>query len=338
MSEQEVRRAKILHKYVENPHYSHSRIADELGISKSGVTLVIKRYKATGTISRKPGSGGRRFGRKDLPKKVDAALQRNPGLSLNDLASKLGSSKGNMQKVKEKLGYKTRKVQKIPNRNYKQNLSAHSRARKLYDQVMVQHKGCFILDDETYGKADFKQMPGNEHYSEREGRPVDEQYKRKKVDKFAKKYLIWQAICSCGKSSSIYVCKGTMKSDEYLRECLKKRFLKLYRDHDIPPVFWPDLATIHYSRAVLEWFKANNIVYVEKEMNPPNCPQLRNIEKYWAKLKRIVKKKSTAAKDLPTFKRKVNAAAKAIGPEGVQSLMATVKARVRLFIRGQELK
>lgn len=47
-------------------------------------------------------------------------------------------------------------------------------------------------------KDDFKQMPGNEYYSESEDRIVEENFKQKKVDKFAKKYLIWQAICSCG--------------------------------------------------------------------------------------------------------------------------------------------
>lgn len=38
-----------------------------------------------------------------------------------------------------------------------------------------------ILDDETYIKADFKQMPGNEYYSEREGRPVSDDVKKKKL-------------------------------------------------------------------------------------------------------------------------------------------------------------
>lgn len=47
------------------------------------------------------------------------------------------------------LGFKTRKVQKTPNRNDKQNLTAKTRALKLYERKLVGHVGCLILDDET---------------------------------------------------------------------------------------------------------------------------------------------------------------------------------------------
>jgi site-specific recombinase XerC len=74
-----------------------------------------------------------------------------------------------------------------------------------------------------------------------------------------------------------------------------------------------------------------------KNMNPPNTPEIRNIEKYWAKLKFEVKKRSSAAENLVSFKRKLNAAAKAIGRDGVQSLMGSTKNRVRKFSRGEDL-
>ena len=72
------------------------------------------------------------------------------------------------------------------------------------------------MDDETYVKADFQQMPGQNYYSVRKGRTVDDKFKKKKVNKYAEKYLIWQAICSCGMKSSIHVCKGTLNGQEYL--------------------------------------------------------------------------------------------------------------------------
>lgn len=147
----------------------------------------------------------------------------------------------------------------------------------------------------------------------------------------ARSLLVWQ-------STSIYVCEGTLKSDEYIKECLEKRLLKLYREHDVPPVFWPDLATIHYSRAAMAWYASSNVDVVPKNMNPPNTPELRNIEKYWALLKREVKKRCSAAENLKSFKEKVSRAAKAIGPSGVQSLMSSVQSRVRKFVRGDDLK
>lgn len=337
MKEQE-RREIILHNYVKFPDISYRALAKKLKMAKTTVTYVLNRYKGSGSITRKKGSGGKRFGRNDLKRRIDGMLKRNPRLSLQDLGVKVKTSTCNVHRIKRILNYRTRKVQKAPNRSYKQNLTARSRARKLYDELLCPHKGCVIMDDETYLKADFKQMPGNEHYSVRDGRSVSDDVRLKKVDKFAKKYMIWQALCTCGKSSSIYVCEGSMKAEEYLKECLQKRLLKLYQDHDIPPLFWPDLATIHYARSVMSWYEVNNIKFVPKTHNPPNTPEIRNIENYWSHLKRVLIKKFSAAVNLSSFKSKVVAAGKSFTREAVQSQMMSVQSRVRKFARGEPLK
>lgn len=140
---------------------------------------------------------------------------------------------------------KSYKIQKVPNCCDKQNETAKKRALKLYSEVLTKHSGCILQDDETYVKADFQQMPGQGFYSERDGAFVDKKFRSKYVDKFAKKHLIWQGICSCGRRTQCYVVMGTLKSDEYIKECLQRRFLPLYQQHNIPPLFWLDLAAIH---------------------------------------------------------------------------------------------
>ena len=92
----------------------------------------------------------------------------------------------------------------------------------------------------------------------------------------AKKYLVWQAICGCGKISEPYITTGNMNGQIYRDECLQKRPL---------PLFWPDLATCHYAKPVMKWYEANDVVFVPKEANPPNSPELRPTEKCWAVVK-----------------------------------------------------
>ena len=70
----------------------------------------------------------------------------------------------------------------------------------------------------------------------------------------------------------------------------------MYKLHSTPPIFWPDLATIQYSRETVEWFRNNKIQFVEKEGNPPNCPKIRPVEKFWAPIKSILRKTSKVAK------------------------------------------
>ena len=78
---EKAQREKIVHKYLENPGASNRSIAKELKISYSTVTDVLKRYKATLSIERKPGSGLNQHKRKpDIYKQLVSACKKNSGL------------------------------------------------------------------------------------------------------------------------------------------------------------------------------------------------------------------------------------------------------------------
>ena len=79
-----------------------------------------------------------------------------------------------------------------------------------------------------------------------------------------------------------------MKADEYLRECLVKRLLPFLKSkYQLSDVFfWPDMASIHYEKNVINWLKLKGIQFVKKADNTPNCPQVRPIEKFWSFCKR----------------------------------------------------
>lgn len=235
------------------------------------------------------------------------------------------------------MGYKTYKAQKVPNRRDKQNENARKRALKLYNEVLIKHKGCVNQDDKTYLKCDFKQMPGQEYYLKRVGKFVDNKLKSKYVEKIAKRFMIWQAICSCGRRTLPYVIAGSLKSSEYIKECLDKRLLPRYRQHNVSPLFWPDLASIHYSGDTFSWYEENDFAYIKKIHNPTNSPEHRLIERYWAILKCNVKKTLSPATDIKSFKKKLDGAIKSIDKKVVQNLMGGVKGKVRKFGRGEKI-
>lgn len=253
-------RKKILHKYTENPNVSASSIAKCLKLPKSTVCNVIKLFKATLTIDRAPGSG-RKSGPADkkLALKVIKSLKNNPGLSVRDQAKKFNTSKSNIQKIRSRCGYKSYRAIKQPNRTEKQNLIAKTRARLLYEKVLTKHKGCVLIDDETYVKMDFKQLPGQKYYCSMIRGNVPKKFKYVLQDKYAKKAMIWQGICSCGIKSRGFVTTSTINAKLYIDECLKKRLLPVIRSHKDPVKFWPDLASIHYARSTMQWFEANQV-------------------------------------------------------------------------------
>ena len=81
------------------------------------------------------------------------------------------------------------------------------------------------------------------------------------------------AIGCWGNKIKPLVVSGTLKSDEYLEKCLP-----FYRRHDTPPILWPDLASTHYSKQVVNWLVNEKVTFGLKEYNPPNTLELRPIK------------------------------------------------------------
>ncbi|XP_062556996.1 uncharacterized protein LOC134221839 [Armigeres subalbatus] len=112
-------------------------------------------------------------------------------------------------------------------------------------------------------------------------------------------------------------------------ECLLLPFLK---KHGCSVLFLPDLASCHYGKKAMEWYAANNVQVVPKDKNPPNTPELRPIVKYWAIVKRNLKKTNKTAKDEQQFKANWLSAPKKVDKVAVQNLIAGVKP-LKCFIK-----
>lgn len=288
-------------------------------------------------MERTPGSGRKRGPvDKKLTKKVLKSCKDNPGLSDNDRAQRYRTSRTNIRNIRLRAGLKSYKAIKQPNRSEKQNLTAKTRARLLYTLVLTKFQGCVVMDDETYVKFDFKQIPGQKFYLSTIRGNVPNKFKYVLQDKYAKKLMIWQAICSCGIKSRAFVTSSKMDRHLYMKECLQKRLLPVIRSHSCPVKFWPDLASCHYANDTMQWYKDNKVDVIPKNMNPPNCPKLRPIEEFWAIVKGKLKKNGGAVKDAKQMLQKWNLHAGKVTDDTVQRMMGSVTRRVREFIRTKE--
>lgn len=147
------------------------------------------------------------------------------------------------------------------------------------------------MDDETYCACDPTQVPGNEFYNVVDGNEVDRESMLKRKEKFYKKFLVWQAIAETGEVSEPYITIGTINKEIYLEECIKQRLVPFINDmrKKYNVLFWPDLASSHYANCVTDYLKNENIQFVQKDDNPPNVPNLRPIERFWALCKKKYK-------------------------------------------------
>lgn len=336
-SKQEKVRELILSTYLQNPGLKYSAIAKIVGASERTVKTVISNYKKGLPVSRKKGSGRKpEFSNPKVAAKVKRLFKQNPNTSVRDMADRAGTSKSTVQRIKEKSKLKTYRVQKVPDRSDEKQLVAQMRARKLYERYLTKFD-CCVMDDETYVKADFKQLPGHEYYTSPKKGNVPSKFKEKKISKFPKQYMVWQAICTCGLRSSFFVTQGTINSKVYIDECLEKRLLPFIRAHEGTVIFWPDLATSHYSKATMEWYASKKINFVPKIANPPNCPELRPIERYWALMKRDLRKSGRTAKNFQDFRLKWKRSYRTVDETTVQHLMKGLKKKVRNFYRKNKI-
>lgn len=334
MSSQEEARREIVRTKLDFPNMSGVQIAKKLRKSARTVQQLLKNFEERLSIQRKKGSGRHKgFNNKLLARKIANSLLRNPTQSGRDLARKFKCGETFVRKVRRFYKLKTFRKLKVPHRTEKQNITARKRARLFYDRILTKYGGCILEDDETYLKFDFKQLPGRNYYVSKIRGKVSPRFKYIQCDKFGKKALIWQAICTCGLRSSSYCTMSTMKTENYLKECLKKRLLPLIRKHNGPVLFWPDLASCHYSRPVLDWTKAENINMVEKNMNPPNCPQLRGIERFWAIIKRRLLKNGACMVTMQKLKDRWDLEVRKAGPELVRNVMGRISGKFRKFLR-----
>ena len=78
----------------------------------------------------------------------------------------------------------------------------------------------------------------------------------------------------------------------YLNKCIKKRLIPfIYKYHlDVAYLFWPVLASSHYTKTVITYLNKKKVHFVEKADNPANLPECHPIENFWSILKSLVYK------------------------------------------------
>jgi hypothetical protein len=202
-----------------------NEVSQLTNLHRRSVSRIWKSYKDSLSVERREGSG-RKPGPSDkkLAQKIMRSYKNNPGLSLRDCGKKYQTSHENVRRTLLRSGYKSYIAKKNPNRDDNKSLIAKKRARLLYENVLTIFDGCILMDDETYVKCDFRQIPGQKFYYSTMRGNVPKKYKSILVDKFAKKYLVWQGICSCGLKTKAFLTSANINSGLYQKSAWKKEF------------------------------------------------------------------------------------------------------------------
>ncbi|OXA56905.1 Transposable element Tcb2 transposase [Folsomia candida] len=224
---------------------------------------------------------------------------------------------------------------KKPAPNYKP--VQESRIKDCCQKLLKKMRGkVVILDDETYVPVDPSNLPGRHFFHSSDPSEVAYEEKVRKKDKFPKKYCIWQCFSSHGHVSDPVVLEGNINQDIYLKNCVKaglEAFINRFHKND-KVLFWPDLATCHYAKKVTEYLRKKNIDFVPKDINPPNVPQLRPIEKFWARSKSVYSRLQDVPDTFRKFKGRWKKITSEVAKTSGKNLMKNLRKKIELVANG----
>ncbi|XP_050515006.1 uncharacterized protein LOC126890196 [Diabrotica virgifera virgifera] len=188
------------------------------------------------------------------------------------------------------------------------------------------------MDDEKYFTLSNSEMKGNDGFYTRNVQDAPDEVRFKGKVKFADKILVWCAISEAGVSQPFVgrVRGEAPNADIYIDRCLTKlvQFINTHHYND-EIIFWPDLASCHYARRTTDWLTAQNINFVPKRDNPPNVPQARPIEEFWAVLSQMVYNNGWEAQNEDQLRRRILQKFREIDLETVQRLIAHARPNLR---------
>ncbi|XP_065650579.1 uncharacterized protein LOC136078717 [Hydra vulgaris] len=181
-------------------------------------------------------------------------------------------------------------------------------------------------------------MPGNSGYYTNNKKTCPESVRFIGKEKFPKKLLMWIAISDRGMSEPLFRTSKAVaiNSSIYINEYLEKRLLPfIHKYHgDFNYLFWPDLASFHYSKDSLNWMDQLDVYYVDKESNPPNVPRARPIENFWGHLAQKVYEGDWQASKKQVLIDRIKLKLQEIDLNFLQSHMKGVRAKLRSIVDG----
>ena len=196
-----------------------------------------------------------------------------------------------------------------------------------------------IMDDESYFTLAHTNINGNDRFFTSDIEKTPASLKYKPVEKCSQKLLVWCCFSENGITKPYFRPSGLAVNQKvYLDEMIIKRVIPFIEKHhsDGNYIFWPDLASSHYAKSVIEYLREKKVNFVEKADNPANVPEARPIENLWGCLKGMVYKNNWQADNLDQLKTRIVYCWKKLAkddPELVKRLIMTVRQKVGFIHR-----
>lgn len=304
-------------------------------VPKATIYRLIKSWEAGLPARRQEGSGRKaKIMTKRAIQQLQCTVNNKHGISTRRLAKKFKCHQSYVVRTLQKTDIKFRKRIAVPARTEKQLNVIRPRCGRLFSKFKGND---FVIDDESYFTFANTDKNSNGGFWTTDISITPNHVKFKKKKKFEQKILVWVAISPCAISQPFIAQAGlAINAEVYLKECIVKRLIPFIKQHysQSSYVFWPDLASAHYAKKVIDYLTSENVVFVAKNDNPPCVPELRPIEHFWSILKGFVYEKGWEATSVQHLTNRIKQCFKKVDQSVIRAMVMDVPKkldRVRRF-------
>ena len=261
--------------------------------------------------------------------KIKRYFDNTSGKPQKKIAEQLNCTRERISQIlKKHTNIKRYKKGRKPRRTQCQLKKMRPKCRDLHEK----YKNCiFILDDESYFTLNHSTLAGNDHFYSSNPSRCPDHIKSRLISKYEPKLLVWLAASSKGVSEPLILQSGqAINQHIYLEECIKKRlvpFIKAFHRNS-KYVFWPDLASSHYAKSVIEYMASEKIRFIRKDENPANVPESRPIENFWGDLKREVYARNWSCQNLVQLERRIRSKLDNMDRKSIQARLSEVHSQL----------
>ena len=264
-------------------------IARALNLAPTTVYSIIERFKKTGRVERKVGSGRRRFVRTPaLVQAIRSRIKRNPIRSMRKMARELKVGATTVRKVvKDDLKAKSRARTKKQLITESCKLKRLVRCKKLRSALK---KGApvILFSDEKIFTVDAVSNGRNDRYiSPMRPEDVPANIRHRFTTKHPAGIMVFGLVASNGlKMPPVFIEQGLkVNTDVYLNilETKVKPWIKANFNAKTKIIFQQDGAPAHTAKRTQIWLKSNLPDCWDKEIWPPSRPDLNPMDySVWA--------------------------------------------------------
>jgi inhibitor of nuclear factor kappa-B kinase subunit alpha len=259
------------------------RALEHLNVNQSFVSRTISRYRDTGSVTRRQGSGRKKTATApEMVRKVKKRIDRNPRRSGRKMARELNISQGSMRNIlKNELGLKPLKFQKVQDLTDAQKKVRLERAKELLrlaesgnlPNLVFSDEKPFIIEQFVNKQNDRVYLPQrsaenlNHRLATRNQAPA--------------MVMVWAAVSAESRSPLVFVDRGVKINAEYYRENILEGALKPWaRKHfgRKPWTFQQDSAPSHSAKVTQEWLKNNVPRFISTTQWPPKSPDANPLD------------------------------------------------------------